>query len=225
MMRENGTSPDLKFRRALRLKAFQPPKLAPWSLRGPKGTSMSKPIEYRVRAVTRYVVTRHDPDHPGATTSQIGEYGAAELAGGVAAALALAERENNGAEAVFIPYEGPPPGKVMRCKVTLSAMQPNVHLVYHETGGRRVPHADGTTPDQTDPMNYVQDGVNVHFNAVWAGQAEDGGNAARENRIFAFASPHVEFRATVRNKDVTDKLEVGRQYYVDFIPAPEPEVA
>jgi hypothetical protein len=68
--------------------------------------------------------------------------------------------------------------------------------------------------------------VNLAFAAVWGGQdPTDGKNACRENRIFADATPSLTFNATVRNPSVTDTMEPGQEYYVDFIPAPKPEAA
>lgn len=55
-------------------------------------------IEYRVKPVTRYIVTRHfAPDHGAAETRQLGgEYASAELAYAVGYALARQEAENCG---------------------------------------------------------------------------------------------------------------------------------
>lgn len=121
-------------------------------------------------------------------------------------------------------HQGAQPA-VMRCKVTLQSKTPNVHLQHHQPKGRLIehPHSSGeayTAPDPQDPANYVQDGVGLSFCAVWGGQdPEDGKNACRENRIFSDATPSLHFSAVVRNAAVTAMLEVGRDYYVDFIPA------
>ncbi len=194
---------------------------------------MSKPTEYRVRAVTRYLVTQHEDGR----TQEVGEFAASEVAGAVAAALAIARREN-GQEAVFIPYEGPPPGKVMRCKVVLTSKQPNVSLAYvgreedapgrytlkpweYERYGKKESGVS-IELDPSDPANYRQDGISVGFSAVWGGTAEDGKNACRENRIFADATPSFTIAGTIRNADVTSQLNVGEEFYVDFVPAPKP---
>lgn len=189
---------------------------------------MSKPIEYRVRAVTRYVVTQHEEGR----TQEIGEYAATELAGGVAAALSIARRER-GDDAVFVPYEGPPPGKVMRCKVVMTDRQVNVASAVDEKGdylGRMVDreYGDGKTyksPDTMDPANWRPDGEKIRFGAVCAGFDKDGVANVEENRIFGYWSPSVTFEAIVRNEQVLRNLQVGAEYYVDFIPAPKAEQA
>lgn len=186
---------------------------------------MSK-IEYRVRAVTRYVVTQHEDGR----TQEIGEYVASELASGAAAALAAFRREHeDGKDAVFVPYEGPPPGKVMRCKVSMFDRRVNVASATDDKGaclGRMIDRADGRggtykAPDPTDPANWRPDGEHIRFGAVCAGFDANGVANVEENRIFGFWSPSVNFDAVVRNEDVLRNLELGAEYYVDFIPAPK----
>lgn len=53
-------------------------------------------IEYRVKTVTRYIVTRHVSEQNGGSTEQRGEYHNAELAYNVAYALAKDEHERRG---------------------------------------------------------------------------------------------------------------------------------
>lgn len=187
---------------------------------------MTRNVEYRVRAVTRYIVTAHDDT----STTEVGEYRASELASGAAAALALAER-TNGANAVFVPYEGPPPGKVMRCKVSMTDRRVNVASATDDKGvylGRMIERPDGRegtykSADPTDPTNWRPDGEHIRFAAVCAGFDKDGVANVEENRIFGYWSPSVTFEAVVRNEDVLRNLQLGAEYYVDFIPAPKAE--
>lgn len=177
-------------------------------------------VEYRVRAVTRYVVTAHDDT----STQEVGEYKAIQLAQGAAAALAFAEREN-GANAVFIPPTDPLPGKVMRAKLTLNARQPVVSMAYageakgrtearQNSQGREYVHVD-----PTDPANYIADGERLDFHAVCPPTCDP--NGAEENLIFGKYTPSASFSMHVRNPDVLAALEQGRSYYVDFTPAPQ----
>jgi hypothetical protein len=185
---------------------------------------MSK-IEYRVRAVARYVVTQHEDGR----TQEIGEYVASELASGAAAALAAFRREHeDGKEAVFVPYEGPPPGKVMRFKVVMHDRRVSVASAVDADGqylGRMIERGEGErvykSPDPTDPANWRPDGEYIRFGAVCAGFDANGVANVEENRIFGFWSPSVNFDAVVRNEDVLRNLELGAEYYVDFIPAPK----
>lgn len=191
---------------------------------------MSKPTEYRVRAVTRFVVTQHEDGR----TQEVGEFVASELASGVAAALALARRER-GDEAVFVPYEGPPPGKVMRCKVVLQdrshAYAPAERDADNKPPGRYTEtpwshQRNGqeysgvtVTADPTDPANIVLDGERLRFGAVCPPTCDP--NGAEENLIFGKYTPSFDLTAHVRNPDVLAALERGEAYYVDFTPAPK----
>lgn len=186
---------------------------------------MSKPTEYRVRAVTRYVVTHHEDGR----TQEVGEFVASELASGVGAALAIAHRER-GDEAVFVPYEGPPPGKVMRCKVVMHDRQVNIAFANDGEGkplGRVITRGEGKyaheAPDPMDPTNWRGDGEKIRFGAVCAGFDKNGVANVEENRIFGYWSPSVTFEAVVRNEEVLRNLQLGAEYYVDFIPAPKSE--
>lgn len=57
---------------------------------------MSKLIEYKVRPVTRYVVTRFESDGDCGNSTQRGEYDGARVAHEVAYALCRAEHEQLG---------------------------------------------------------------------------------------------------------------------------------
>lgn len=177
-------------------------------------------VEFRVRAVTRYVVTgKIGADSP----HEKGEYANAATANQVAEALA-AHFPKDGYDVQAFPYEGPPPGKVMRCKVRLDVKIPAVQLIQDGSAGGRMIETEGGRkyPDNSDPANYRQDGENLTFNAVWGGaDPVDGYNACHENRIFSKMSPHVNFQALVRNPDVLAALKQGAEYYVDFIEAPK----
>lgn len=181
---------------------------------------MFRNVEYRVRAVTRFIVTAHDET----STKEVGEFKAVELASGVAAALALAEREN-GANAVFIPYEGPLPGKVMRAKLNLTSRAPHVSIQWGEAAhGRKETRQnsqgrDYLWIDPEDPANYKMDGEAISFHAVCPPTCDP--NGAEENLIFGEATPSAQFSMHIRNPDVLAALEQGRSYYVDFTPAPK----
>lgn len=183
---------------------------------------MSK-IEYRVRAVTRYVVTKHRVrDDGSATTGECLETQSAENANRAAEALAAAEPMG----AVAFAFEGPPPGRAMRAKVVLTEKRPNAYLRSGpDVPGRKETRTNDqgreyTWADPTDPLNVAADGWHVRFAAVWGGaDPADQGNAARENRIFAHATPCLNFDAVIRNEEVVERLHLGSEFYVDFIPA------
>lgn len=181
---------------------------------------MSHEIEYRVRAVTRYTVTAHT----AGTTKSVGEFDALELASGVGAALALAYREGGHGEATFTPYEGPLPGKVMRCKVVLHTRIPQWGANIDTDGnylGRTIDNGGYKRPDPTDPANVKPDGDRLMFGAVCGSFDKDGNNAVEENRIFGYWSPSFSIDGHVRNQAVLANLEQGAEYYVDFTPAPK----
>ncbi len=73
--------------------------------------------------------------------------------------------------------------------------------------------------DPTDPANIVLDGERLRFSAVCPPTCDPKG--APENLIFGQFTPSFQLEAHVRNKGVLDRLEKGRAYYVDFIPAPD----
>jgi len=189
---------------------------------------MNKVLEYRVRAVTRYVVTEHTlVGGESKGTSECGEFKTADQANLAAHGLAFAYR-GEGTSYNF-PYEGPPPGKVMRCKVVLHGRQ--------QAWGEAPRDANGKPPgryeerpwesggrsgvfiyaDPTDPANIVLDGETLQFSAVCPPSC---GGSAPENAIFGQYTPNFDLRAHVRNPDVLATLEQGREYYVDFTPAP-----
>lgn len=197
---------------------------------------MSMKLEYRVRPVTRYIVTKHRTREDGSgCVDECAEVNSLKGANLIAEGLAAAQDER--IETSVIPLNEPP-GRTMRCKAVLTQKRPNVALVHvyrvEDAPGRYTEEPwsserhgkidSGVTIklDPTDPLNYRQDGVDLAFAAVWGGQdPADGKNACHENRIFADATPSLNFTATVRNASVTDRLEVGQEYYVDFIPAPK----
>lgn len=186
---------------------------------------MTTKIEYRVRAVTRFIVTKHDPDKE--TTDKVCEVDAQYVANRIAEGLAL-EKLENGREAVAVPLHEALPGKVMRCKVFLGARQANLAYANYENGtprGRTITHGEGerasVVPDPTDPANWRGDGEQLSFYAVCAGFNPQGVPNVEENRIFGYWSPSVEMKMTVRNQAVLDALEQGAEYYVDFTPAPK----
>lgn len=107
---------------------------------------------------------------------------------------------------------------VMRCKVQLADKTANVDLIHGpDAPGRTEVRTNDqgreyTWTDPTDPLNYRFDGARLSFTAVWESPAPDDpdrANAARENRIFTDATPSIEFRATVRNQAVLDRLAAG----------------
>ena len=173
-------------------------------------------IEYRVRAVTRYIVTRHENGslgEPGSgSLKEFGEFPRADLADTVATGLADQERRLTSAEPTdvyAIAYAGPPPGRVMRCKVTLTHRAPAWKLAEWGKG-------------TSDPANLTWDGESLTFHAICPPTCNGAPNASPENAIFGEFTPMFALSAQVRNQDVLDALERGRDYYVDFTPAPLP---
>jgi hypothetical protein len=59
----------------------------------------------------------------------------------------------------------------------------------------------------------------VNFGAVWEGSAEK--QSMSENAIFGHWTPCAEFRASIANEAVIDKLVPGKKYYVTFCEAPD----
>lgn len=193
-------------------------------------------IEIRVRPVTRYQITIHEttgPDASGrgrASTIQFGEFDSLDVANRIGRMQADVEREAYAEEpSTNVSFHGVDqrPGVDMRCKVALSDRRPNVRLQWGgEAQGRKEtrdgPNGDYTWVDPADPMNYVIDGETVTYHAVWGGQAEDGKNACRENRIFSDATPSFSLSCVIRGPDALAALgEPGAEYYVDFTPAPK----
>ena len=80
----------------------------------------------------------------------------------------------------------------MRCK-----------LICHE-----ITHVRHVGADKSDPL------CDVRFGAVCAPH----GVPADENAVFGKYTPVAEFKAKIV-KSVADKLEPGKAYYLDFIPA------
>lgn len=190
-------------------------------------------IEYGVRAVTRYIVTKHrSGEGVPESTGEVAEVDTLTKANLIAEAMAGREPygSDNPDVAVKVNLLHEPPGRVMRCKVKLGSRQ--VALGYAPTNsegkypGRTVTIGEGErayqSPDLTDPANFRPDGEQLTFYAVTAGFASDGTANVEENRIFGHWSPQVEFKATVRNPDVLRNLgEAGEEFYVDFIRAPK----
>lgn len=154
-------------------------------------------IEYRVRPVTRYVLTKSrirssKANSPDGTVSEVGEFQSLSTANTVGAALA-AKEPYEGADDVSVTFEGfTPPGEKVRAKFRCSAIM---------------------------PATYKESGSVVHMNAVWGGASEDGGNAALENRIFSKATPNATLQMEIRNEAALAKFVVGQEYYLDFTPA------
>ncbi len=78
--------------------------------------------------------------------------------------------------------------RVMRCKLKL--------------------HHIGNSPRDGDKYAAVR------FGAVWEGSTE---KQMSENAVFGAATPVAEFNAIIHNQDVIAKLEVGKEYYLDFV--------
>jgi hypothetical protein len=57
---------------------------------------MSKLVEYRVRPVTRYIVTRYEGDDRGGCSAPIGEYASEETAYAVGYAMCKKEHNDSG---------------------------------------------------------------------------------------------------------------------------------
>ena len=93
--------------------------------------------------------------------------------------------------------------KVMRCKLLLHSVEDMSSF-----GGKN-----------KDGSKLVHKSSKVRFGAVWEGSPEL--QAKSENAIFGDMTPQAEFVATIKNQEVVANLEVGKAYYVDFIPVNE----
>lgn len=203
---------------------------------------MTKTVEYRVRAITRYIVTRHELEESeidggtAGSTRTMGEFDSPTLALAIGTALADQERKIIGAPdapatPTLVTFHGVEHkvGAVMRAKVVLADRRQNVQLMWGgDAKGRTEPRLNDQGReyiwvDPTDPANYRMDGESLTFGAVWGGAAADGKNACLENRIFGDATPSFNLHAHVRNPGALVGLEKGAEYYVDFIPAPKAE--
>lgn len=186
---------------------------------------MTPKTEYRVRAVTRYIVTRNC-EHG---TEELGEHANLALANEAGEAMAKAQQAADPDRSVTFHGIHQKHGAVMRCKVSLFDRMVNIAAATDGEGkylGRMIEKPDsrgGTykTPDPQDPANWRPDGEKLRFAAVCAGFDANGVANVEENRIFGHWSPSVNFEAVVRNQSVLEKLELGGEYYVDFIPAPK----
>jgi len=167
-----------------------------------------KKIEYRTRAVTRYVVTEYVAEDNTSTGSAvhttIGEFDSLDQANKVGEALQGAANITNKTfqEATFTSLQ--PAGQKVRCKVVCTSNEPSVY---------------NAAVKGDDPM-WIDHGRQIRLAAVWGGQAADGKNAALENRIFSDATPCVNFDARIQNPEAAANFEVGKEFYVDFIPVP-----
>jgi hypothetical protein len=122
---------------------------------------------------------------------------------------------------------------VMRCKVVLSSRSqayaeaprdaagrpPGRHEEYDWSYGEgsQKQAGIGYRADPTDPANIVLDGEQIGFHAVCPTTCDP--NGSDENLIFGQFTPNFALNAHVRNSAVLARLEAGRSYYVDFIPA------
>jgi hypothetical protein len=192
---------------------------------------MSKTVEYRVRAVTRYVVTRFSAENEKVSSEVIGEFENIELANHVGDSLARAHQFYN---ATFHGLHETLPGKVMRCKVVLHSRSQAYAEAERDAEGKppgrftenpwsyerrgETVSGVGYVADPTDPANIVLDGEHLRFSAVCPPTCDP--NGAEENLIFGQYTPNFDLTAHVRNPSVLAALERGAAYYVDFTPAP-----
>ena len=160
--------------------------------------------EVRVRALTRFIVTAHD----GSGTHEIGEYAELATAERVAQSLARTSELNGCEPAKYVPYGGALPGRVMRCKVTLTSRS------------NAFKRKDGGWSTQNEPDEVVLDGEHLQFAAICPPTCNSAPNASPENAIFGEYTPSFNLSCHVRNGGVLDALERGADYYVDFTPAP-----
>lgn len=182
-------------------------------------------IEFGVRPVTRYIVTKHRTRTDGSTqTSECCEVDSVVKANDLAEALAAAEPHDP--KHIKVNRLNEAPGRVMRFKVSLSSRTVNLAGVRDEQGrwpgrtGHSGPPNNHTFPDPQDPANWRGDGERLTFHAVAKGFDKDGNNKAAENRIFGYWSPSFDLSTVVRNDDVLANLgEPGEEFYVDFIRA------
>ncbi len=163
-------------------------------------------IEYRVRAVTRYIVTRAEKSEvKHNSVDERGEFDSLELAETVAIALFNQER-----------YHMPEEGK----EVTIASSDKNVTYasiapVLPKVRTKFVCTSSVPYPDLENGGHYIQ------MSAVWDGAAEDGGNSALENRIFAKWTPSAYITMQIVNPDGYKVFKPGENYYVDFFPIPK----
>lgn len=98
---------------------------------------------------------------------------------------------------------------VMRCKVNLTS----------RVGAFK--RKDGKWASQNEPADVEFDGEHLAFHAVCPPSCDSSPNASPENAIFGAMTPNFHLNCHVRNGHVLEALELGRSYYVDFIPAPQ----
>lgn len=166
---------------------------------------MSKKIEWRLRAVTRYQLTRYESDdeqHPmhGTMVMPAGEFDSLSLGMEIGHAMAAKDIAANPNVTVEFDDLNIPHPKV-RAKFTCSELRP---------------FRDAPWPDD-------RDGGVVGLAAVYESGADDGGNACLENRIFGKATPWGNIQMGIANPDAYARFTRGQAYYVDFIPVPAPD--
>jgi hypothetical protein len=155
-------------------------------------------IEWRVRPVTRYTLTKFRNYGDGSSTvGQLGEFTSLEMANEIGKKMAADEPYDNVPE-VSVIFDGlQPPAPRVRAKM----------ICTEQTPAFSSSEAPGS-------------GGQVRLAAVWAGAAEDGGNAAMENRIFSKATPCAFIDMRIESAEAFTRFERGREYYVDFTPVP-----
>lgn len=89
------------------------------------------------------------------------------------------------------------PGAVMVCKLRLNSKEPMKGW---------------------SSANEEMPGQSVHFGAVWEGSTEK--QQMSENAVFGHWTPYGEFKGSILNPHVNEKLVQGHNYYVVFLDAP-----
>jgi hypothetical protein len=162
---------------------------------------MTKKIEWRLRAVTRYQLTRFETesDDPRAQTcvSPCGEFDSIELGSEIGEGMALKDR------ALF------PDASVTFDAVAVPG--PKVRAKFACTEIRKF--RDSTWSDD-------RDGGSIRLSAVYKHGGPEGSNAAVENHIFGKATPSGYAEMAIVNPEAFARFERGREYYIDFIPCP-----
>jgi hypothetical protein len=176
--------------------------------RRPRRTTMTK-IEWRLRAVTRYILTRFETTQfPAAADTEpmslnkvdpIGEFASLSHALRMGEAMAHHDRAHARDGLSDVTFDGISlPGAKVRCKMTCVSAWPGLDEKGKPTGG----------------------GMVTMF-AVFESGAADGGNAAIENRIFSKATPNASVQMQINNPEAFARFKQGDHYYLDFIPVPK----
>lgn len=169
---------------------------------------MKTKIEWRLRAVTRYLLTRYetpivddDRQFVGSSVQPSGEFESLSLAMRMGEAMAAQDEAHARDGTSIVEFDGlNVPGPKVRAKMICQHVQA---------------HRDSAW--QSD-----RDGGNVQLSAVYENGAEDGGNAAIENRIFSKATPSAMVQMQIENPEAFSRFKPGQVFYVDFIPVPAP---